>query len=136
MPQFSQKSKDKLATCHPALQELCNRVVQHFDMTVIQGHRTKAEHAAYVKSGATKVAYEQSKHSSKPSLAVDIAPYPLPKDWGKGWRDRVKFYELKAVMFHEAAQMGIRLRWGGDWDGDYDYNDQTFDDLVHFELIT
>jgi hypothetical protein len=26
------------------------------------------------------------------------------------------------------------LRFGMDWDGDLDFSDQTFDDLVHFEL--
>jgi len=30
--------------------------------------------------------------------------------------------------------MGIRLRWGGDWDGDTELDDNKFDDLPHFEL--
>ena len=37
-----------------------------------------------------------------------------------------------------AKAMSIPLRWGGDWDGDTLLSgrdpDQTFDDLVHFEL--
>jgi peptidoglycan L-alanyl-D-glutamate endopeptidase CwlK len=34
-----------------------------------------------------------------------------------------------------AAKMGIKIRWGGDWDRDEELHDQTFFDLPHFELI-
>lgn len=30
--------------------------------------------------------------------------------------------------------MGVTLRWGGDWDSDTEVNDNSFDDLVHFEI--
>jgi len=33
-----------------------------------------------------------------------------------------------------AQSLGYPLRWGGDWDGDTETNDNRFDDLVHFEL--
>ena len=31
--------------------------------------------------------------------------------------------------------MNIKLRWGGDWDRDTQVKDNSFDDLLHFELI-
>ena len=31
--------------------------------------------------------------------------------------------------------LGIKLRWGHDWDGDIDLNDQKFNDGPHYELI-
>lgn len=34
-----------------------------------------------------------------------------------------------------ATMMGVKIRWGGDWDLDTDLKDNTFDDLPHFELI-
>jgi hypothetical protein len=108
--------------------------IQLYDFSVIQGHRTKEQHAEYIKTGATKVSYENSKHSFNPSRAIDIAPYPIPKDWGKEWIDRVKFYELAAIVKGIAAKKGVPIRWGGDWDSDGDYSDQKFNDLVHFEL--
>ena len=37
-------------------------------------------------------------------------------------------------MVATALGMGIKLRWGGDWDGDWQTRDNTFDDLPHFEL--
>jgi peptidoglycan L-alanyl-D-glutamate endopeptidase CwlK len=33
-----------------------------------------------------------------------------------------------------ASQMGLKIRWGGDWDMDTQTKDNKFDDLVHFEL--
>ena len=31
--------------------------------------------------------------------------------------------------------LGVRLRWGGDWDSDLEVDDNDFDDLPHFELV-
>ena len=34
-----------------------------------------------------------------------------------------------------AKRLGYNnMRWGGDWDKDFDLDDQTFNDLCHFEL--
>jgi peptidoglycan L-alanyl-D-glutamate endopeptidase CwlK len=33
-----------------------------------------------------------------------------------------------------ASQMGIPIRWGGDWNSDNNLKDNKFDDLPHFEL--
>jgi peptidoglycan L-alanyl-D-glutamate endopeptidase CwlK len=37
-------------------------------------------------------------------------------------------------MFAAAAELGVSLRWGGDWDGDGSRRDHSFIDLPHFEL--
>jgi len=42
---------------------------------------------------------------------------------------------LAGVMLNAAQEMGIRVRWGGDWDGDGSTKDQTFHDLGHYELF-
>ena len=33
-----------------------------------------------------------------------------------------------------ASQMGLNIRWGGDWNQDTKTKDNKFDDLVHFEI--
>ena len=30
--------------------------------------------------------------------------------------------------------MGINLRWGGDWNQNWEVNDNKFDDFPHFEI--
>lgn len=156
MPKFSNRSLARLRTCHPILQELCQRVVEHHDISIITGHRTQQQQDEARHNNSQK-SWPNSKHNTTPSMAVDIAPYPLPESWGSlsgattmlardlAWKERVKFYEALAVFRFCWAQMitdfpeiadQCRLRLGADWDGDHDYRDQTFDDLGHIELTS
>jgi peptidoglycan L-alanyl-D-glutamate endopeptidase CwlK len=34
-----------------------------------------------------------------------------------------------------ANTLGIKIRWGGDWNGDLQFRDEKFKDLPHFELV-
>ena len=34
-----------------------------------------------------------------------------------------------------ALGLGIEIRWGADWDQDYDIDDEKWRDWPHFELI-
>lgn len=129
MSHFSKKSLAILETCHPDLQRLMHEVIKVVDIIILQGHRTPEQHAEYLRNGTTKVAYKESKHSFSPSLAVDIAPYPI------NWKDKKKFVYVAGIVLGIASQMGISLRWGGDWNSNHDLTDQTFFDLPHFELF-
>ena len=129
MPKFSVKSQRILSTCDPRLQEICNEVIKFFDITILSGHRGKQEQDRLVNEGKSKLEFPASKHNLSPSLAVDIAPYPV------NWSDTGRFKLLAGIMFGIASQKGIKLRWGGDWNGNWDFKDQTFNDLPHFEII-
>ena len=74
--------------------------------------------------------YPNGKHNRKPSAAIDVAPWPIPD-----WEDLKTFYFFSGVVKGIANCLEIKIRWGGDWDSDNDLNDQTFNDLVHFELV-
>jgi hypothetical protein len=85
---------------------------------------------------------------------VHFVPYPI--DWGDDELRRAvaakanssvrklrvreyakvigRFYLLAGIIVSTAQFAGVSLRWGGDWDGDFEIRDQTFDDLAHFEL--
>ena len=63
------------------------------------------------------------------SRAVDAAPWPID------WQDTKGFYHFAGFVRGIAAQLGIKIRWGGDWSNNMNLNDQTFFDLVHFELL-
>jgi len=128
MPQFGKRSRERLETCHPKLQELLNEVVKNYDCSVLQGNRSKEEQDEYFNTGRSKVQYPNSKHNSMPSLAVDVAPYPID------WENTNRFYHFAGYVLGIADKLGIDLRWGGDWDSDKDFSDQTFNDLPHFEL--
>jgi peptidoglycan L-alanyl-D-glutamate endopeptidase CwlK len=129
MASFGVRSKTRLQEAHPDLQRLFERVVQNFDCAVIEGHRDEEKQNALFNSGQSKVQWPNSKHNSTPSMAVDVCPYPCD------WDDAQEFYFFSGYVLGIAKEMGIKIRWGGDWDQDLDINDQNFNDLVHFELV-
>ena len=127
MPKFSARSAERLASCDPRLQALFERVVEGFDCTVLEGQRSAERQALLFEQGATKIR-EGGKHTAKPSLAVDVAPYPVD------WEDAARFHVFGGYVLATARALGLRVRWGGDWDRDTEVKDETFRDLVHFEL--
>jgi len=128
MPAFSEKSLAKLATCDPLLQRVLHEVVQNFDCTILEGHRDKDRQNQMVAEGKSQVRWPDGKHNTVPSCAVDVTPYPIQ------WDDRERQTLFAGYVLATAKAMGINLRWGGDWDQDTEVRDNTFDDLVHFEL--
>ncbi len=128
MPKFGGSSRRKLETCDIELQHLFNEVIRHFDCKVICGHRGKEEQNKAFKDGNSKKTWPDSKHNVKPSLGIDAPPYPID------WEDVERFRYFAGFVMGMAAAMGIRIVWGGDWDGDTDLSDQHFNDLAHFEL--
>jgi len=129
MNEFSQQSLAKLKSCEPDLQELFHHVLQLYDCTITDGHRNEIEQNECFRTGKSKVQYPDSKHNTYPSRAVDVAPYPID------WNDTKRFYYFAGLVKASASILGIEIRWGGDWDSDNDLNDQTFMDLVHYELL-
>lgn len=135
MPSFSERSLSRLETCDDRLQRVFEEVIEHWDCTILCGHRTEPGQMAAYRSGNSKARFPDSRHNSEPSEAVDVAPWPIPEDWGAHDRDEYeKFRYFAFFVLGVASGMGICLRWGGDWDGDKDVLDQDFNDLVHFEL--
>lgn len=133
MAQYSNSSKEKLRTCHPLLQQLFNTVVLNYDCTIIAGRREKAKQDQYFADGKSKLQWPNSKHNATPpelSMAVDAAPFENTAiDWS-----RDQCLHFGGFVLGVATVMGINVRWGGDWDRDNDVQDQSFNDLVHFEL--
>ena len=128
MPKFSRKSLSKLETCDKRLQDLFLRVVKKFDCTILEGHRGKDRQNKLFNEGKSKLKYPKGKHNSLPSKAVDVAPYPID------WNDRERFTYFAGYVVGIAYQMGLKIRWGGDWDMDTQVKDNNFDDLPHFEI--
>lgn len=129
MPEFSKTSIDRLNTCHPLLQDIMKRAIKEYDFVVLCGHRGKEDQDRAVREGNSKTPWPKSKHNATPSLAVDIAPYPID------WNDRKRFGELAAVVMRIAKQRGVKLRWGGDFNMDGDKTTRDSWDLPHFELV-
>lgn len=120
------KSKERLSTVKPELQSVVRKAFETvpFDVTVLEGIRTIDRQKELVSKGASKTM--NSKHLT--GDAVDLAPYPID------WNDKSRFNELAKHMLNAASELGIKIRWGGDWNMDGDWKDESFYDGPHFEL--
>ena len=131
MPRFGKRSRDRLRGVDIRLVNVLNEVVKYFDITVIEGLRSQARQNELVAQGKSKIKFGNHVQGK----AVDIAPYPID------WDARDDFHYLGGFVLGVAASMGVKLRWGGDWNASSTYQgkrttkDNSFDDLVHFELI-
>ena len=129
MYKYSETSTRRLKECDRLLQEIFYEVAKHIDTTIVTGYRSKEEQDEKYISGLSKVKWPNSKHNASPSRAIDAAPYPID------WKDRERFTLFAGYVLGIAASRGIKLKWGGDWDKDFEVKDNNFDDLIHFELV-
>ena len=136
MPRFSHESFSKLATCHMDLQVLFYEVIKYFDCTILQGHRNQVDQEAAFAAGKTKLHYPYGNHNKIPSMAVDVAPYPLNFNdtrllcWFGGYVLGI------AQKLKDEGKMSYSVRWGGSWEGLGKLDDgEQLNDLDHFELI-
>jgi peptidoglycan LD-endopeptidase CwlK len=109
MPQFSRRSLDNLATCHPALQLLFQEAIKEADFVVLEGHRGREAQNKAFRDGKSGLPWPNSKHNQVPSLAADVAPWPLD------WEDTGRFKTLATVIKAAAGRLNISIEWGGDW---------------------
>ena len=128
MPKFGKKSLEKLSTCDKRLQLVLNEVIKTVDCSVLEGHRGKQRQNKLYDEGKTKLKFPNGRHNASPSRAVDVVPYPID------WDDRERFHLFAGFVIGTAKQMGVNLRWGGDWNINWFVDDNKFDDFPHFEL--
>ncbi|MCK4620931.1 MAG: hypothetical protein KAT62_01820 [Desulfuromonadales bacterium] len=135
MPEFSEVSLERLSECHDDLVLLFATVVAEYDCSIVCGHRDKAtQNRAYMEDNSL-LQWPQSNHNKWPSMAVDVAPYPID------WEDAGAFYTFigwvlcTAHRLYKEGRMTHRVRTGSDWDMDGKTTDQIFKDLAHWELV-
>ena len=125
MPSFGKSSKKELDTCHEALQVLFNKVVKEFDCTVTEGVRSQERQNELVAQGKSKTKFG----THVLGKAMDVYPYPVD------FKDRDRIHYFGGYVKGIAKSQGVKIRWGGDWDGDFETKDNIFDDLCHFEIL-
>ncbi len=135
MYSFGRKSKEVLATCHPDIQLLLNRVIQKIDFSVIEGIRTVETQQKYYNEkktqldGINKLSWHQDRFGDGLSRAVDIVAYA---DGKQQWENSELYRKLAKHMFNEwqkLIQEGTvkhRLEWGGNW--------SSFVDKPHWQI--
>lgn len=121
-------SLTRLEGVHPDLRKVVDRALQTapWPFRVIDGLRTIARQRELVRIGASKTM--RSRHLT--GHAVDVVPLvDLDRD-GKIETEELfnwpLLHELAPVIKTAAAELGIRIEWGGDW--------KSFPDGPHWQL--
>ncbi len=118
---WSQRSRDRLATCDPDLILLFNEALADpacpSDMSIVCGHRGEAEQNAAYARGASSLKWPRSRHNSVPSMAVDVAPYvagSISWDWDY-YRPLAAHIKRVWSRLKSEGRVSGSLVWGGDW---------------------
>ncbi|MBS9781097.1 MAG: M15 family metallopeptidase [Gammaproteobacteria bacterium] len=127
---LSKRSKKSLKGVNPKLVAVVKRAIEitEQDFTVIEGLRNPKRQKWLKRNGYSWTL--KSKHLR--GLAIDVVPYPID------WNDVKKFETIKTAMFTAADELGVKIRWGGDWNCNGDYRDEIrrgVYDGGHFELL-
>jgi peptidoglycan LD-endopeptidase CwlK len=105
---LSVRSRSRLEGVHPDLVRVIERAitVTAVDFVVLEGVRTLARQRELVAAGASRTL--NSRHLT--GHAVDIAPWVGAVRWDWPLFDRLAVYVKQA-----AREVGVPIRWGGDW---------------------
>lgn len=127
---YSKASMINLHQCDPNIVKVFDEVIKYIDCTIFTGYRNEETQNEMYRTGKSQLTWPTGKHNSLPSKAIDVIPCsPI------NWKDRERMTLFAGFVLGIAANMGITLRWGGDWDCDFKVKDNSFDDLCHFELM-
>jgi peptidoglycan L-alanyl-D-glutamate endopeptidase CwlK len=117
--------------------------VSPYDITIIHGWRGEEVQNALFASGASTKEWPFSKHNTTDdeddalSQAFDFGPYFLLPSGKMGipWSETHIFAVIAGCFFAAAAELEVKLRWGGDWDADGDTKEHKLQDWGHMEEI-
>ena len=136
---LSTKSLQRLQGVHPKLQSVVKLAITKTkqDFSVLEGVRTPERQRELYEQGRSKPGQVvtwtlNSNHFVNKVTgfghAVDLIPYPVD------WDDLKKFDEISRAMFEAAKELGVKIRWGADWDMDGKPRERGETDSPHFEV--
>lgn len=129
-------SQKSLEQGHKLLQKVFVRVPNYTDIIILDAQRDRAAQEKAVREGHSKVHFGESAHNYFPALAFDVVPDGDPRLAVRkiDWNNYRPFINLALIIYRVAAEEGVPLTWGYDWDGDGRHDDQRFNDLPHWQL--
>jgi peptidoglycan L-alanyl-D-glutamate endopeptidase CwlK len=134
------KNAHLLNQCDEQLRVLFQRVDRVIPVEILPSTiRTLEQQKKFFAAGTSKTM--NSKHLITPehplSRAVDAGPYPhvWPQEGSKDfWKDWGRLYYFAGMVVAIGRELGLDVRYGGDWNGNFDLKDENFYDGVHFEI--
>jgi peptidoglycan L-alanyl-D-glutamate endopeptidase CwlK len=136
MNTFGKRSLDQLSTCHPDLIKVATEAIKTcpIDFGISEGHRSIADQQKAYREGKSQIdgITKKGNHNYDPALAFDFYAFV---NGNLTYESRHMAF-VAAWIILTGVQLGIILRWGGNWDSDSEIiTDQSFVDLPHIELV-
>jgi peptidoglycan L-alanyl-D-glutamate endopeptidase CwlK len=109
-----------------------------YDFTIIWVWRGAEVQDGLFKIGASDKQFPDSKHNfldsdgQPASNALDFGPWIDKKI---PWEDTHIFAVIAGAFFAAGNALGIKVRWGADWNGNGSTKDQTLMDFGHIEVV-
>jgi len=139
---YGKRSVESLDTCHKDLQLIAYEAIKvsDVDFGISEGHRALERQKKLYDEKKSRIdgISQKGKHNYIPSLAFDVYAYVNGK---ASWEVKDLTY-IGGVMtstahrLYDEGKITHILRWGANWDNDgVIMDDQTFQDLPHFELL-
>jgi len=126
MFKLGQNSLNNRAGVDPRLIEISNRAIQisiiDFGIPSSGGLRTVEDQAKLFTAGKSKADGRTYKSYHQSGRALDVYAYVD----GKASWDKLHLALVATAMLQASAQLGYRLKWGGNW--------KSWQDFPHFEL--
>ena len=126
MFKLGQNSLNNRAGVDPRLIEISDLAISlsniDFGIPSTGGLRTTEDQAKLFTSGVSKADGRKNKSYHQTGKALDVYAYVD----GKASWEKLHLALIAAVMLQAAAQLGYRLKWGGNW--------KSWQDMPHFEL--
>lgn len=137
---LGKQSLQRLAGVHPLLAATVALAIRRStqDFMVLEGVRTPERQKELYAQGRSvpgqivtwTLTSNHFKQADGFGHAVDLVPYPVD------WNTPAKFDAVQRAMFAAAEELGVKLRWGADWDRDGNPRERGEADSPHFELHT
>ena len=131
---------ERLNGCHADLLRVFIDVGENYDCEVVQGARTLAAEQADEIAGTSHLHNPaDSLHVITPTrpyaLAADVAPVTLTTGTPViDWNDTMPFWHFAGYVLAAADRLGIKITWGGAWNGRTGWNHPgQLNDLDHFQ---
>lgn len=118
--ELTQRDRDRLVGVDEKLVRVVEEIVRRYPVVVLEGVRTKERQFELVKAGKSKTLL--SKHLEGRAVDLGVVGETGTVVWEKQLYD-----ELGKVAKQVAAELGVPLRWGGDF--------KSFYDGPHIELM-
>ena len=139
MYSFGKISTERLKTIHPIGQLILNDAIKVVDFSIICGLRNEQDQDEAFRNNKSTKQFPDSRHNKTNDPQFELIKHDISDAWDIApWPtlySNEKYILIVAGVIKACAERySVKLRWGGDWNGNGKLNDSNSDlylSLIH-----